>query len=129
MKKAKNLQDVINLQKHFQENIQGINYSNLSLREKTDKIRNHGYFITEEVTEMLREQAYHKPWKDYSSWDDERIKLSIENTKNEFIDVFVFLMNVATFLDMDENEIIERYNKKLNLNYERQNNPELGYIL
>jgi hypothetical protein len=120
------LQMVLDKQEEFQTKL-GFNRQ-MDLKETIDLIHTHSSFINEEVIEMLRELPYHKPWRDYSDWDAEKMNEQLQKAREEWIDVFIFLSNVGLFLGLDENKIREMYLEKLGVNHERQENPELGYI-
>ena len=104
----------------------GYNFDKMTVKERSDYMKEHSYFIIEEVTEMLRELPYHKSWKDYSNLNlDDLIS---KRAKEEAIDILHFMINIFLSLDMDEEEIINMYKEKNEVNYDRQNDSDLGYI-
>ena len=123
----KTLDKVFKLQKQFQEQLSDKGYDQLTMKERAELIHTHTSFIIEECIEMLREVPFHKPWKDYSNWTDEKLNAQMEKTREEWIDVFIFLMNVGLLLDFDEELVEKMYMEKNNINHARQNDPNLGY--
>lgn len=115
-------------QKQFQTESIGSKIENLTEEEKSKFIHEHSYFIIEEVTEMLREIPYHKSWKDYSDWDQEKIESQLQLAKEEATDIFVFLVNVMFVLGIDGDELLKLYNEKLEVNKKRQVDASLGYV-
>lgn len=101
---------------------------NMSTEEKMDLVHTHAAFVVEETYEMLRELPFHKPWASYSDLTHEQIDEKIAKAKGEWIDVFIFLSNIAVFLEMDEAEIRQLYLEKNKLNIKRQEDPSLGYV-
>lgn len=122
------LQLVLDKQKEFQSRF-GYNGEETDVKAVSSLIHTHSAFAIEEIYEMLRELPYHKPWKDYSDWNNEKIVEQFEMAREEWIDVFIFVMNVGLFLGFDENLIREMYLEKLGINHKRQEDPELGYIM
>ena len=122
-----NLQFIMDAQRVFQGRF-GQDFTKMDDKERVNFIKEHGYFIIEELVEMFRECIFHKSWKDYSGWTEEKILEQWEIAKEEYIDVFHFVVNVGLALGLDSSEILRMYKEKNKLNHERQENPELGYI-
>lgn len=122
------LQLVLDKQKEFQSRF-GYNGEETDVETVSSLIHTHSAFAIEEIYEMLRELPYHKPWRDYSDWNNEKIVEQFEIAREEWIDVFIFVMNVGLFLGLDENLIREMYLEKLGINHKRQEDPELGYVM
>jgi dimeric dUTPase (all-alpha-NTP-PPase superfamily) len=101
---------------------------NMSIEERMNFIHTHSMFLIEETYEMLRELPFHKPWVDYSHLTQEELEKKIEEGRKEFLDIFIFLSNIAIFLDLDEKTIMKMYLEKNNINILRQEDPSLGYI-
>lgn len=121
------LEFILSKQAEFQKRF---DYSeDMALDEKVSLIHTHGMFLVEEVYEMLRELPYHKPWKDYSDWDEIKLNQQLENAKNEWIDILIFASNIAVFLGLDDEQIKEKYLEKLGINNKRQEDPTLGYVI
>lgn len=122
------LQLVLDKQKEFQSRF-GYNGMETDVKTVSSLIHTHSAFAIEEIYEMLRELPYHKPWRDYSDWNNEKIVEQFGIAREEWIDVFIFVMNVGLFLGFDENLIRKMYLEKLGLNHKRQEDPELGYVV
>lgn len=120
------LQFLIESQKKFQEKM-NVNFSLMKEKDVSAYIKEHGYFLIEEVVELMRELPFHKSWKDYSSWNEEDFKEAKQYQKEEAIDALHFIINIFIALGMDEEEVIEMYKTKNQLNYRRQEDPSLGY--
>lgn len=120
------LELILSKQKEFQKKF-GY-HENMTLNERAALIETHAKFMMEETFEMLRELPYHKPWKDYSGMSDEQIEAAMKKVREEWIDALHFIINIAVFLDFDEEQIREEYLKKNGLNHERQQDPTLGYV-
>lgn len=120
------LELILNKQKEFQSKF-GYN-EKADLKTICSLVHSHSAFVVEEVYEMLREMPFHKPWVDYSNLTDVELSEKMEKSKKEFLDVFIFMSNIAVFLNLDEATIREMYLEKNKLNIQRQEDPELGYI-
>lgn len=121
------LQLVLNKQTEFQKKF-GYNGAETDISAVSALIHTHAAFLNEETIEMLRELPFHKPWRDYSNWDREKIVEQFSLAREEWTDMFIFLMNIAVFLNLDEDSIKELYLEKLGLNHKRQEDPKLGYV-
>lgn len=128
MEENNTLQMVLDKQRGFQTKF-GYKGEETDIKIVSSLIHSHSTFVVEEIYEMLRELPYHKPWKDYSEWDAEKIIKQFELGREEWMDVFIFVMNIGLFLGFDEALIKKMYLEKLGINNERQNNPELGYVV
>ena len=122
------LQTIFDSQKSFQA-IFGTNFETLEDKDRSEYINEHASFLVEETYEMLREMKYRKSWKDYSSWTPEKDDEQLIKMKEEWIDMFHFIVNIGLALDFDANEVLKMYIDKNKLNYERQENASLGYVL
>ena len=109
------LQMVLSMQANFQRKF-GYDENETDIEKISSLVHSHSAFIIEEVNEMLREMPYHKYWKDYDSWSEEKIEEQLEAAREEWIDVFIFLSNVALFLGLDEEKIREMYLEKNKIN-------------
>lgn len=121
------LKFIMDSQMKFQEKM-GHNFKDMSPKERATYIKEHGYFVMEEVMEMFREMPFHKSWKDYSGMTKEEIRTQETKMKEEAIDALHFLINILISLGMDEEEVLEMYKDKNKLNYQRQSDSELGYV-
>lgn len=121
------LRFLLDSQEKFQK-FAGNNFEEMSVEEKSKYMKEHGYFLIEETIEMLRELPYHKSWKDYSNLTSEELLYQKNLAKEESIDMLHFMINIFLCLGMDEKEIISMYKEKNKINYDRQNDSNLGYI-
>ncbi len=115
------LQQIIDTQKQLQNRL-GKDISTMGQAEKTALIKDNVYFVTEELHEMARELPYVKDWKDYSGLSDEDIANRVERARKEFIDVFIFLMNIGIALNMSAEDIENYFFEKNAINHARQDN-------
>jgi hypothetical protein len=122
------LQLVLDKQGEFQKKFGFNGLEKADVRAVSALIHSHSMFAIEELYEMMRELPYHKPWKDYSSWSGEKMIEQFELSREEWIDVFIFVMNVGLFLGFNEELIEQMYLEKLGLNHKRQEDPKLGYV-
>lgn len=126
-KEADNLQYIMDCQRIFQGRFNQ-NFNEMNDEERTAFIKNHGYFIIEEMTELFREIPFHKSWKDYSNWSNEKTLEQWNKAKEEYIDVIHFVVNVGLALGLDSDTILEMYKDKNKVNIQRQEDPSLGYV-
>jgi dimeric dUTPase (all-alpha-NTP-PPase superfamily) len=106
----------------------GYDFNSMTPRERSAYLKEHGYFLMEEVMEMFREMPYHKSWKDYSGFSEEQFEEQEQLMREEAIDALHFMINIFLALDMNQAEIIGMYKEKNKLNYKRQEDSELGYV-
>lgn len=118
----KNMFDImLETQKELQKRF-NIDFDKMTDTERAIYIKEHSFWATDEIHEMIREVPFIKSWsKKYNSWDKEKMDAQKLKTKEEFIDVITFLMNVANALDFTGKEIMDMYLEKNKLNHERQN--------
>lgn len=123
----KTLQMILDKQSGFQTKF-GYKGEETDIQTVSSLIHTHGMFAVEEIFEMLRELPWHKPWKDYSDLERDQIIECFNKGRGEWIDVFIFVMNMGLFFGFDEDLIEKMYLEKLGINHERQEDPKLGYI-
>lgn len=121
------LQFLLDSQNKFQKRM-GNDFKKMTLKERSAYLKEHGYFLMEEIVEMFREMPYHKSWKDYSGMTGEEILRQDQLQKEEAIDALHFMINIFLALGMDEKEVLKMYREKNKLNYDRQIDSGLGYI-
>lgn len=121
------LQYMMDCQRTFQGRF-GEDFTKMSNKERAAFIKNHGYFIIEELVEMFRETPFHKNWKDYSEWSEEKMLEQWVAAQEEYIDVIHFVINVGLALGLNSNDILRMYKEKNKLNIQRQEDPNLGYV-
>jgi hypothetical protein len=122
------LQLVLDKQTEFQNKLGFAGSPETDIESVSGLIHSHGHFAVEEIFEMLRELPFHKPWKDYSKMTQDEIIASFGIAREEWIDVFIFVMNMGVFLGFNEALIKQMYLEKLGINHKRQEDPELGYV-
>lgn len=125
--KKDNLQFMMDCQRTFQQRF-GDNFEEMDDKERSAFIKNHGYFIIEEMTELFREIPYHKSWKDYSTWNEEKTAQQWEKAREEYIDVIHFVINVGLALGLTSDDVVRMYIDKNKVNIQRQEDPSLGYV-
>src|SRR5437764_14130166 len=113
------LQFLLDSQTKFQKRM-GVDFDDMTIRERSVYLKEHGYFLMEEVMEMFREMPFHKSWKDYPNWDRYKQVLQTVKIKEDAVDALHFMINIFLALVMGEQEIIEMYKEKNKLNYARQ---------
>lgn len=125
--KEDNLQYMMDCQRVFQGRF-GEDFNNMTDDERAAFIKNHGYFVIEEMVELFRETKNHKSWKDYSDWTGEKMEVQMQKAKEEYIDVIHFVINIGLALGLDSDEIVRMYKEKNKVNIQRQEDPSLGYV-
>lgn len=126
--KNNELSYIFEKQKQFQSVTLGKDISNLTIEERSKLVHEHMHFLIEESIEALRPLPYHKEWKDYSEWTEMDVKEAFEESQEEALDVFIFLINAMFLLGIESDDISQMYKDKLEINKERQHNPDLGYV-
>jgi hypothetical protein len=122
------LQMVLDKQAEFQKKFGFEGLEQTDIETVSSLIHTHSHFTMEELFEMERELPYHKPWKDYSGLTKYEVIENFQKGREEWIDAFIFLMNVGLFLGFDSKLIEQMYLEKLGINHKRQEDPKLGYI-
>lgn len=116
----KNLKDALQTQEQLQD-FMGTNPKNMGIVEKMQYIKEHSFWMTDEIHEMVHELPFMKPWsKKHYDCTLEELEQMLQNGKKEFIDVFTFFLNVAIALGFTEEELISEYYEKNKINIERQ---------
>ena len=92
---------------------------------RTDFIKEQSIHLTQELHEMLAELPYFKGWKDYTQLGEEDIQEAMKRAREEYIDMFHFVLNIGIGLGMTPDEIYMLYMGKNMENHRRQTN---GYV-
>lgn len=109
-------------QKELQK-FMGLNLDEMSIKEKMSYVKEHSFWISDEISEMIHELPFMKPWsKKHEKLSDEELQQMIKNGKKEFVDVFTFFLNVMLGLNFDVDELFEMYMEKNKENINRQKN-------
>jgi dimeric dUTPase (all-alpha-NTP-PPase superfamily) len=120
-------QFILDSQKKFQKRM-GQDLDNMTLQERAEYIKKMMLWTIDELSEALHELPYAKDWsskydkEDYSIEDQERL------FKEEIIDALHFFSNIFVAFGMTEEEILRMYKEKNKINYQRQEDPSLGYV-
>ena len=118
------IQFILNSQRHLQKRL-GHNIDNFTEKENSQYILDSVLWATDELHEMIHELPYSKSWsKKYDSWDNDKFDEQYQKTKEEYIDFLHFAFNIGLALGMTQDEILEMYVEKNQINFQRQ---EEGY--
>lgn len=124
---SKEIQFLLDNQEEFQ-NKMGYRFEEMTEEEIAKYIKDQSYWVTEELHEMTRELPFIKSWKDYTHLSpEEKFDMSVR-AKEEYIDLIHFIMNIGAALGFSGREIINMYCEKHKINYQRQEDPSLGYV-
>lgn len=104
------LQDILKRQADFQKNFYDV--ESMSLEERTKWTKEFILCLHQELAEVLNSLD----WKSYHMYDK---NYDHENTKEEIIDCFKFVLNLAIVWRIDSEELIQLFNKKSDLVEER----------
>lgn len=100
-----NLKEIFELQEYFQKklnnNVESQEYIKIMILASID-----------ELMEMLHETPW-KPWKKNQTFNK-------ENFKNEYIDLFHFVINLGLSCGFDSDSLTELFKRKHKLNNQRQ---------
>ena len=112
------LQQVLDTQKQLQERL-GTSFD-MTTEERAKFFKEQAYFVTDELHELGKELPHLKGWKSYDQLTDADLQQRFANAREEFIDVFTFLMNIALALDIDAEAMYKLYFDKNKVNNKRQ---------
>jgi len=98
----------------------GYNFFEMTDEERTAYIKEHSTFLALEVSEMLEELPYLKPWKDYTGMSETEKDLAFAKASKEYIDVVHFVLAIGLALGFDATSIYNMYTKKNKANLVRQ---------
>ena len=118
------LQEMLDKQLELQKRL-GYDIENMDVFERTDYIKEFSIHLTQELHEMLAELPYFKGWKDYTQLGEEDIQEAMKRAREEYIDMFHFVLNIGIGLGMTPDEIYMLYMGKNMENHRRQTN---GYV-
>lgn len=118
------LRKMFELQQALQKRL-GIDYSGLTLEERTKWLMTNWTSLTSEFAETLERLPW-KHWKKYS--DDQKKEWFSEDEKvetfYELIDMFHFFLNMCLAMGLDHDTFVSLYLTKNEENFKRQ---ERGY--
>lgn len=113
------LQEMLNKQRALQDRLK-YDIDGMDAKERTAFIKEFSIHLNQEINEMLYELAYFKPWKDYENLTVHQHEFCISQAREEFIDAFHFMLNIALALGLDEDEMFKQYCDKNSINHKRQ---------
>lgn len=118
------LSEMFDTQVHLQNRLYNGDIPVLVTRDQTEYIKEHSIHLTQELHEMLYELPYFKPWKDYSTISSLDVQMQKQLAKEEFVDMFHFMLNIMIGLHMTTEELHDMFMKKNKINHARQ---DAGY--
>jgi dimeric dUTPase (all-alpha-NTP-PPase superfamily) len=104
------------MQKALNERI-GVKTDGMNESEKVTWILNYCRAMSQEIAELTDSV----PWKWWARYQ----KLDEQNARVEVVDLFHFLISLAQVLGMSADDVFEAYQKKNEVNFQRQ---EAGYL-
>ena len=113
------LEEMLRKQEELQERL-GYDFRIMTQEEITAYIKEFSIHLTQELHEMLAELPYFKGWKDYTQLGEEDIQEALKRAREEYIDMFHFVLNIALALDMSGKDIYDMYMTKNKENHKRQ---------
>lgn len=113
------LQEMMDKQRELQNRL-GIELDSMPPEERTAKIKEFSLHVNQEMNELLYELPFFKPWKDYSNLTDVQVENGFERAREEYVDVFHFLINVGLLLGLDEEDLYYMFMDKNKVNHKRQ---------
>jgi NTP pyrophosphatase (non-canonical NTP hydrolase) len=124
------IENILHLQQQLQELINSNHPENiiLSTMDKghmCEHIKNHAFFMQEEVTELLiaiggGDKAMIKPWSAHHKLMANEPFVSTDKVKSEAIDMLCFCLNICLAVGINHDNIYEEYSKVWRKNVSRQ---------
>ncbi len=105
------LEELFELQKRLNQRI-GVDTDHMTEAERQEWLLHYCRAMSQEVAEMTDCVPW-KWWAKYQTFDP-------QNARVEIVDLFHFLISAAQVLELSADEIFEAYNKKHQVNLERQ---------
>ena len=105
------LEELFELQKRLNQRI-GVDTDRMTEAERQEWLLHYCRAMSQEVAE-LTDCVPWKWWAKYQTFDP-------QNARVEIVDLFHFLISAAQVLELSADEIFEAYNKKHQVNLERQ---------
>lgn len=116
MEHVDQLRELFRMQKALNERI-GVKTDGMNESEKVTWILNYCRAMSQEIAELTDSV----PWKWWARYQ----KLDEQNARVEVVDLFHFLISLAQVLGMSADDVFEAYQKKNEVNFQRQ---EAGYL-
>ncbi len=105
------------MQKSLNERI-GVFTDRMDEAQQTQWVLNYSRALTQELAELTDSV----PWKWWAKYQ----KFDKQNAQVEIVDIFHFLISLAQTLGMSADDVYEKYMKKNQLNFQRQDS---GYAV
>lgn len=113
------LQEMMDKQDVLQNRL-GTDLHNITDEERTKFIKEHVVYMNNEVSEMLEELPFFKPWKDYSKMTVNERADAFERARKEYVDVTHFFINIGLALGFNSTDLHHMYVCKNEANHKRQ---------
>lgn len=113
------LEELFKKQAELQDAL-GYKFNSMSLKERSDYIKEYSQHTDHEMHEMLQELPYFKGWKRYPEDDKEAMHKAYERAREEMIDALHFFLNVCIGLGFTPKQLFAMYMGKHEENYIRQ---------
>ena len=111
------MDQMFEMQKKLNERI-GVFTDRMDEAEQTKWILNYGRALSQELAELTDSV----PWKWWAKYQ----KFDKQNAQVEIVDIFHFLISLAQTLGMSAEDVFEKYMKKNQVNFQRQDS---GYAV
>lgn len=114
------LQGMLDTQRKLQERLKSLPDMDKP-KSRTAYIKEMSIHVNQEMNEMLYELPWFKPWSQkYKDWNDYKVNSQYQKAREEFIDVFTFLLNIGLALGFDAEMWEKMYYAKNKINHKRQ---------
>lgn len=111
------LDKLFEMQHKLNERI-GVFTDRMDEAQQTQWVLNYSRALSQELAELTDSV----PWKWWAKYQ----KFDLQNARVEVVDMFHFLISLAQTLGMSANDVFEKYVKKNEVNFQRQ---ESGYAV
>lgn len=118
------LSTMFDMQKKFQEQLYGPDWVKYDYKAKAAYLKNQAVYVNNELGEMFQELPYFKDWKDYDCLSESDLAIALHIAKEEYVDAWHFMVNIALGLGFTAEELHTMYLQKHGINLKRQ---EDGY--
>lgn len=108
------LEEIFNLQIELQARY-GHDFKNMTIDERVELIKTWFVALSSEMTEMMCEVG----WK---YWSTAPRYIDRDRFAGEWVDAFKFLLNMALVVEMEPQEMLQRFRGKTTVNHSRQDN-------
>ena len=122
------LTEIMEMQNALQKRL-GADFSNMTLEQRAEFMRNHRGYLADEVAEALYEMPFYKQWKDYSKMSEEEIAIAWQKVRMELVDSLHFFVNLLLCAGMTPGEVHAMYVAKNKENHRRQDEGYTADVL